>query len=475
MQCSVNIMGMETVKSGNVAKLVNRLSKDLSQLNKTTTTPTVDVNFRRSGTMMMRLATVRYSYKAEHEDELDLEVDDIIDVLEEAETGWMKGKLRNTGRIGLFPTNFVHFLDKMTGNNDTLKSNNTKKNLLDNIVSGDRSPEMPSSRLSAVNDSSENRINYHIPNITPLGKKESSSRARVLFTYSPKHEDELALREVGQIVGIVSKSSEDPGWLLAEVDGKQGLIPDNFVEILRSAVPTSTINSETQKMPLPPNIPAKPASKPFNISSSASRRATTSSVFAQMHSSLADAFTKPPKQFAARVVKTEEGSAVDGQPGDRLSHITATRPKQPNKRPPSTVFRTKSNEASTDDSVLVEESGRTSPTTTLINTSNSCAQQPLSIASSIKSIKLQQALSPRSNITDISDEFVSRSEYNRLLKFPSNDKNLTNSWKRDEIELRCTAKLVSEGKVALPYFASVRGILYCGIKFILWGRFRIKI
>ncbi|VDP22671.1 unnamed protein product [Onchocerca flexuosa] len=41
---------METVRSGNVAKLVNRLSKDLSQLNKTaTTTPSVDINFRRSG------------------------------------------------------------------------------------------------------------------------------------------------------------------------------------------------------------------------------------------------------------------------------------------------------------------------------------------------------------------------------------------------------------------------------------------
>ncbi|EJW87005.1 hypothetical protein WUBG_02082 [Wuchereria bancrofti] len=37
------------VRSGNVAKLVNRLSRDLSQLNKTTTAPSIDVNFRRSG------------------------------------------------------------------------------------------------------------------------------------------------------------------------------------------------------------------------------------------------------------------------------------------------------------------------------------------------------------------------------------------------------------------------------------------
>lgn len=72
--------------------------------------------------------------------------------------------------------------------------------------------------------------------------------ARVLFTYSPKHDDELPLREVGQIVGIVSKSSEDPGWLVAEIDGRQGLIPDNFVEILKPTVSTSITNSETHKV-----------------------------------------------------------------------------------------------------------------------------------------------------------------------------------------------------------------------------------
>ncbi|EJD74897.1 SH3 domain-containing kinase-binding protein 1 [Loa loa] len=404
------------LRSGNVAKLVNRLSRDLSQLNKTTAASSVDVSLRRSGTMATRSATVRYSYKAAHEDELDLEVDDVIDVLEEAETGWMKGKLRNTGRIGLFPTNFVHFLDKTTGNSDVLKSNDAKKNFPDGIVSGDLLPEMPASRLSLISDPSENRLNYHIPDATTLGKK-ANSRARVLFTYSPKHEDELALREVGQIVGIVSKSTEDPGWLLAEVDGRQGLIPDNFVEILRPSIPTSTINSETHKMPLPPNVPAKPVSKPVVLSSGAGRRTTTSSVFAQMHSSLADAFTKPPKQFTARAVKTEESSAGEGQPGDRLSHITATRPKQPNKRPPSTVFRTKSNEGSTNDDTSMVEYGRISPTTSsAASLSNSYLQQPLSIAPSIKSVKVQQALSPKNNSNDISDEFVPRSEYNRLVQ-----------------------------------------------------------
>lgn len=57
--------------------------------------------------------------------------------------------------------------------------------------------------------------------------------ARVLYTYKPCHDDELALQEVGAMVTIVSKTCADPGWYLAEIDGKEGLIPDNFVELIR--------------------------------------------------------------------------------------------------------------------------------------------------------------------------------------------------------------------------------------------------
>lgn len=71
--------------------------------------------------------------------------------------------------------------------------------------------------------------------------------ARVLFTYSPAHEDELALREVGAMVTIISKTCPDPGWYLGELDGKRGLIPDNFVEIVR--LPASSTTESHKNMP----------------------------------------------------------------------------------------------------------------------------------------------------------------------------------------------------------------------------------
>ncbi|VDO43898.1 unnamed protein product [Brugia timori] len=67
--------------------------------------------------------------------------------------------------------------------------------------------------------------------------------------------------------------------------------------------------------------------------------------------------------------------------------------------------------------MLTAECGRISPaTSTATSLSSSYTQQPLSIASSIKSIKVQQVLSPRNSSSDINDEFVPRSEYNRLVQ-----------------------------------------------------------
>lgn len=53
----------------------------------------------------IRQCRVVFSYSQEHEDELNLNVGDVIDIVGEVEEGWWKGTLN--GKEGVFPSNFV--------------------------------------------------------------------------------------------------------------------------------------------------------------------------------------------------------------------------------------------------------------------------------------------------------------------------------------------------------------------------------
>merc|ERR1719342_958685 len=48
---------------------------------------------------------VLFSYQPVHEDELELQVDQVLEFMGEVEDGWWKG--RSAGRVGVFPSNFV--------------------------------------------------------------------------------------------------------------------------------------------------------------------------------------------------------------------------------------------------------------------------------------------------------------------------------------------------------------------------------
>ena len=53
----------------------------------------------------LRRAKVTYSYTADNDDELSLELGQIVEILDEEEEGWWKGRLN--GVEGVFPSNFV--------------------------------------------------------------------------------------------------------------------------------------------------------------------------------------------------------------------------------------------------------------------------------------------------------------------------------------------------------------------------------
>ena len=55
--------------------------------------------------LLGRTARVTFSYTAEQEDELSLEVGDIITNIVDGDVGWCQGELN--GKKGMFPNNFV--------------------------------------------------------------------------------------------------------------------------------------------------------------------------------------------------------------------------------------------------------------------------------------------------------------------------------------------------------------------------------
>ncbi|UYV63304.1 hypothetical protein LAZ67_2003695 [Cordylochernes scorpioides] len=127
-----------------------------------------------------RRAKALFSYSPKHDDELQLEVGDVIEVMEEVEEGWWRGILK--GVIGVFPSNFV----------------------------------------AELKDSA-----------SPKEIKKSSVRemAVVMHPYTPENDDELALKE-GDIITIITKDVVDVGWWKGEINGQVGVFPDNFVQLL---------------------------------------------------------------------------------------------------------------------------------------------------------------------------------------------------------------------------------------------------
>ncbi|KAL2721558.1 SH3 domain-containing kinase-binding protein 1-like isoform X2 [Vespula maculifrons] len=131
----------------------------------------------RNGGSGRRWCKVLYSYDPCNEDELTLVPQDSIEFLGEVEEGWWRGRLR--GRVGVFPSNFVHL--------------------------------------------SYEEEDKH--------KKDKKEYCRVLYAYEAANEDELTLVE-GEIIALLSRDAPDKGWWKGELRGQIGLFPDNFVEVI---------------------------------------------------------------------------------------------------------------------------------------------------------------------------------------------------------------------------------------------------
>ncbi|KAK0425143.1 hypothetical protein QR680_009056 [Steinernema hermaphroditum] len=361
----------ERVSGGNVAKIVDRLSKDYSKQNVLS-----DVNLRKTttSTSSHQRVVVRYSYSAAHDDELSLKEGDEIEVIEAVEDGWMRGRLN--GRLGVFPTNFVTFSGATTSTSTTTSPKSPEEKKRSNSVSSTTTASIQNEHIehagpatASVAERSDRPFPSKLgeselapflkgggvrakssifaehefstkPSLPAFDPPKVKEYAKVLYTYKAQHPDELDLTEEGQMVTVLNKNCADPGWYEGEVNGKRGLFPDNFVKLVEDGAKSDTSAASEAQSNVRRSL--------FNPSTSQSDN------FKSAHSKIADQLkislpgSGPPK-FPLKPTSTESSSSTpaagesvapvfrvneEKEPA-KLQHLTTNRPKGPQKRPPS--------------------------------------------------------------------------------------------------------------------------------------------
>lgn len=159
-----------------------------------------------------------YSYKQNNNDELNLGVGDIIEVLEEVEEGWWRGRLNNN--TGVFPSNFVELLESKSPQSANRQSKSGDMVATNNANNLKASAAVATAGLLASEKDA--------PMLPPKPVREL---CKVLYPYEPSNGDELELIE-GDLITIISKDLPDKGWWKGELHGKVGVFPDNFVTSL---------------------------------------------------------------------------------------------------------------------------------------------------------------------------------------------------------------------------------------------------
>merc|ERR1739844_244965 len=142
-------------------------------------------------------------------DELSIKVGEIIKDVKRMDGGWWEGSLN--GRRGVFPDNFVKVVTNKTQN-----SPKAKPKTIQPTTTSTTSSEAVQLRRGQQSRTSAN----------------NKKKCRVLFSYQPKHDDELKL-ELDDVVDFLSEVED--GWWKGKLRGRVGVFPSNFVDMVGTA------------------------------------------------------------------------------------------------------------------------------------------------------------------------------------------------------------------------------------------------
>ncbi|XP_042527794.1 CD2-associated protein isoform X2 [Dipodomys spectabilis] len=279
-------------RHGNVASLVQRMSTyglPAGGIQPHPQTKSIKKKLKK------RQCKVLFDYIPQNEDELELKVGDIIDINDEVEEGWWSGTLNN--KLGLFPSNFVRELEvtdegeahevqedpdlALPGSaspsaasgsgSDTASAPVTQPKKIRGIGFGDifkegsvklrtrtstgEPEERKTEKPLIIQPQGPKTQSVEITKTDTEGKIKAKEYCRTLFAYEGTNEDELTFKE-GEIIHLISKETGEPGWWKGELNGKEGVFPDNF------AVQITELDKDFPKPKKPPPPTKGPAPKP---------------------------------------------------------------------------------------------------------------------------------------------------------------------------------------------------------------------
>jgi len=219
-----------------------------------------------------------YEYEANEDNEISFKEDDIITIIEEVpDSQWWKGECK--GSIGLFPNNYVEIIAEVDNSSEKQRKEaeelrkqqeEAEKKRLEEIARKKKQDEEFKKKQEEDKkrrEETERKIKEEEEKRKrdeELKKKQQSVPSKVstpsktmikaLFDFDANEVNELSFKE-NDILVLIEKP-EDSDWWKGELNGKQGLFPSNYVEVIKETAPV--------KIPVVPSKPKTPvvASKP---------------------------------------------------------------------------------------------------------------------------------------------------------------------------------------------------------------------
>uniref|UniRef100_A0A8B9C845 SH3 domain containing 19 n=1 Tax=Anser brachyrhynchus TaxID=132585 RepID=A0A8B9C845_9AVES len=201
----------------------------------------------------------RFEYIGDHRDELSFSEGETIILKEYVNEEWAKGELR--GMSGIFPLNFVEVIEDLPGTGAALKN---KVEVSSSLPQNNRHSVAWCEALHDFTAETKDDLSFRKGDYIQIleqvdaewyrgrlndkegifpavfvqicsemsqslgGKKR---KAKALYDFHGENEDELSFK-AGDIITELESVDED--WMSGELQGKSGIFPKNFVQILRT-------------------------------------------------------------------------------------------------------------------------------------------------------------------------------------------------------------------------------------------------